>query len=48
MALSARDTDHVFQVLRGGQTPDRGLEAFATAPGSTSATRWAAGCCCCC
>ena len=29
MALSARDTDHVFQVLRGGQTPDRGLEAFA-------------------
>jgi hypothetical protein len=29
MALSARDTDHVFQELRGGTTPARGLEAIA-------------------
>jgi hypothetical protein len=29
MALSQRDTEHVFQELRGGTTPARGLEAFA-------------------
>jgi hypothetical protein len=29
MALSPRDTEHVFQQLRGGTTPARGLEAFA-------------------
>ena len=29
MALSPRDTEHVFQELRGGTTPARGLEAFA-------------------
>ncbi len=29
MALSPRDTEHVFEQLRGGTTPARGLEAFA-------------------
>jgi hypothetical protein len=29
MAMSPRDTEHVFQQLRGGTTPARGLEAFA-------------------
>ena len=29
MALSPRDTEHVFQQLRGGTTPARGLEAYA-------------------
>ncbi len=28
MAMSPRDTEHVFQELRGGITPARGLEAF--------------------
>lgn len=29
MALSTRDAEHVFQQLRDGTVPDRGLEAFA-------------------
>lgn len=29
MSLSPRDTDHLFQELRGGTVPQRGLEAFA-------------------
>jgi hypothetical protein len=29
MPLSQRDTDHVFQCLRGGTVPERGLETFA-------------------
>lgn len=29
MILSQRDTEHVFQELRGGTVPQRGLEAFA-------------------
>lgn len=29
MGLSPRDTEHVFQQLRGGTTPARGLDAFA-------------------
>ena len=29
MSLSQRDTGHVFQELRGGTVPQRGLEAFA-------------------
>ena len=29
MSLSPRDTTHLFQELRGGTVPQRGLEAFA-------------------
>lgn len=29
MALSRKDAEHVFQSLRGGAVPDRGIEAFA-------------------
>lgn len=29
MSLSPRDTEHLFQELRGGTVPQRGLEAFA-------------------
>lgn len=29
MPLSQRDTEHVFQALRGGAVPERGLETFA-------------------
>lgn len=29
MALSRRDAEHVFESLRGGTVPDRGIEAFA-------------------
>jgi hypothetical protein len=29
MPLSQRDTEHVFQCLRGGTVPERGLETFA-------------------
>ena len=29
MAISARDTEHIFERLRSGVVPERGLEAFA-------------------
>lgn len=29
MSISRRDADHIFQSLRGGVVPDRGLDAFA-------------------
>ena len=29
MPLSRRDTDHVFERLRSGVVPERGLDAFA-------------------
>ena len=29
MALSRKDAEHVFESLRGGNVPDRGIEAFA-------------------
>jgi hypothetical protein len=29
MALSKRDIEHVFERLRGGTVPERGLETFA-------------------
>ncbi len=29
MALSRKDAEHVFESLRGGRVPDRGIEAFA-------------------
>ena len=41
MALSTRDTEHVFQELRGGTTPARGLEAFAaSAPPPEGSPPW--------